>query len=480
MTRELGYSFGNPQNEVISGHLVLSNNQQSSCNVAIIDIPPKLTMIEVCDFMGKSIVASNITHLQVMSQTQESTNNYCVLIHFEHESYAEEFYGALNGKPFNTLEIDLRCQIYYVLECMIDNIATHYSYRPKPLTPKSVMKPMETGMSQDKANEMKSSENQCVASVSALESLPLDTSNNNNNNNNNNNMKNVLSINKTKMKKLVFPPILNNTLHCQTSNPNTTTTINVSTIVNDDTNNIPNCVFCFELVLPPCVHDTMKGNQPPLAKVQHKHSSSSQQQQQQLDSNAKVSIGNEVSTRNSVKWYERSNSVIIVLCYHVFHVKCFMQSKNNACPICRHVMFPEDCSCCEDCGRFTKDLWMCLVCGHIGCGRQQQSQCAAKHFEKTGHSYAKNVLESSKVWDYISDDYVYRMMQNTEDGKLVALQTSSWDGIDGMHKHLSTNMDMWSSFKQENMIFEYNFLLTKQLEDLQSYHKSRVFFIQKT
>jgi len=40
------------------------------------------------------------------------------------------------------------------------------------------------------------------------------------------------------------------------------------------------------------------------------------------------------------------------------------------CPICRYTQTPEIVpdQKCFDCG-LTSDLWMCLICGNIGCGR---------------------------------------------------------------------------------------------------------------
>ena len=62
---------------------------------------------------------------------------------------------------------------------------------------------------------------------------------------------------------------------------------------------------------------------------------------------------------------------------------------------------------------------MCLICGHTGCGRYRGSH-AAKHFEKTGHSFALEVVDgrgvrsgrqgSELVWDYTRDAYVHRLV----------------------------------------------------------------------
>lgn len=62
---------------------------------------------------------------------------------------------------------------------------------------------------------------------------------------------------------------------------------------------------------------------------------------------------------------------------------------------------------------------MCLICGHIGCGRYRAGH-AVQHSEDTGHSYALE-LESQRVWDYASDNYVHRLVQSKTNGKLLEL-----------------------------------------------------------
>jgi BRCA1-associated protein len=53
-----------------------------------------------------------------------------------------------------------------------------------------------------------------------------------------------------------------------------------------------------------------------------------------------------------------------------------------------------------DCGE-SQNLWMCLICGHVGCGRYQ-GRHAFRHFEDTTHVYAME-LATQRVWDYTND-----------------------------------------------------------------------------
>lgn len=88
------------------------------------------------------------------------------------------------------------------------------------------------------------------------------------------------------------------------------------------------------------------------------------------------------------------------------------------CPVCRYVQSPEmqeQCKC-SDCD-LRENLWICLICGNLGCGRYGHKHAYA-HFENTGHTFALEVT-TNLVWDYADDAYVHRIAVNHEDGKVV-------------------------------------------------------------
>lgn len=64
-----------------------------------------------------------------------------------------------------------------------------------------------------------------------------------------------------------------------------------------------------------------------------------------------------------------------------------------------------------------QNLWICLICGVVGCGRYANGH-AYGHFKETAHTYSMQ-LGSNRVWDYTGDNYVHRLVQNKTDGKLV-------------------------------------------------------------
>jgi len=111
------------------------------------------------------------------------------------------------------------------------------------------------------------------------------------------------------------------------------------------------------------------------------------------------------------------SGIVTTVCNHKFHNQCLRQWGDTSCPVCRYCQHPtENTSHCASCGS-SADLWICLICGHVGCGRYRGSH-AATHWQESGHGYALE-LESQRVWDYASDAYVHRLIRSKTDGKLV-------------------------------------------------------------
>jgi BRCA1-associated protein len=131
-------------------------------------------------------------------------------------------------------------------------------------------------------------------------------------------------------------------------------------------------------------------------------------------------------------------------------------------------------STCADCSS-TTNLWICLICGNIGCGRYGRAHAHA-HYEKTTHLYALE-LETQRVWDYASDGYVHRLIQNKADGKLVELPSAASsmgtnsrdDGTLG-----PSHADALSAEKIEAIGIEYSYLLTSQLDSQRSFYEEHI------
>lgn len=169
--------------------------------------------------------------------------------------------------------------------------------------------------------------------------------------------------------------------------------------------------------------------------------------------------------------------VLSVQCAHAFHAECLARSRDLRCPVCRCAQTPEPrasarCQLCDaphrdEEGDDTREnlsgvaeglvdgleegtLWICLICGHVGCGRYEGGH-AAKHFLQSNHTYALQ-LGSNRVWDYAGDNFVHRLVQNKSDGKLVA----SEGACGGKHDH------------------EFTYILTEQLDTQRTHYEEKI------
>ncbi|KPA73700.1 hypothetical protein ABB37_09625 [Leptomonas pyrrhocoris] len=85
----------------------------------------------------------------------------------------------------------------------------------------------------------------------------------------------------------------------------------------------------------------------------------------------------------------RSAACVTTLCQHSFHLHCYAQlpSGSAECPLCRFSVYEllNDARC-EVCGTY-EDLWVCLICGHVACGRARRDH-QQEHYRSSGHSCA--------------------------------------------------------------------------------------------
>ncbi|KFH71082.1 hypothetical protein MVEG_03928 [Podila verticillata NRRL 6337] len=181
--------------------------------------------------------------------------------------------------------------------------------------------------------------------------------------------------------------------------------------------------------------------------------------------------------------------LLTILCQHTFHCHCLSKWGEGSCPVCRYsqktikgtpghrtlrgggidpettTLENEDENMCAVCGT-TENLWICLICGHIGCGRYQEKH-AYSHYYDTSHLYALE-LETQRVWDYAGDGYVHRLIQNKTDGKLVELPSA----VDGQLP--SQHSVQVGQEKLDAIGLEYTYLLTSQLESQRLYFDAQM------
>uniref|UniRef100_A0AAQ4R966 BRCA1-associated protein n=1 Tax=Gasterosteus aculeatus aculeatus TaxID=481459 RepID=A0AAQ4R966_GASAC len=160
---------------------------------------------------------------------------------------------------------------------------------------------------------------------------------------------------------------------------------------------------------------------------------------------------------------ESVNGILTTLCNHSFHSQCLQRWDDATCPVCRYCQTPEPVeeNKCFECG-VQENLWICLICGHIGCGRYV-SRHAYKHFEETQHTYAMQ-LTNHRVWDYAGDNYVHRLVASKTDGKMVQYECEG---------------DTCHAEKIDALQLEYSYLLTSQLESQRIYWENKIVHLEK-
>lgn len=221
---------------------------------------------------------------------------------------------------------------------------------------------------------------------------------------------------------------------------------------------------------------------------------------------------------------ERMDSTVTGLltipCQHTFHCQCLSKWKDDTCPVCRysnnvsnqkirrsirrllqfsssrsqHSPSPgpsnslnvsndgasnfESEERCFDC-QVNSNLWICLICGNLGCDRYAPEQHSLKHFINTGHCFAME-LNTSRVWDYAGDNYVHRLVANESDGKLVELpEKETYNSINGQFSGFgNSNINFKSNNtnpnfdKVDEVGFEYSQLLISQLASQREYYEA--------
>lgn len=170
------------------------------------------------------------------------------------------------------------------------------------------------------------------------------------------------------------------------------------------------------------------------------------------------------------------------------------------------------CSGCDE----HQSLWICLICGVIGCDRYKSGH-AVEHFEYTYHRYSIDMTHE-RIWDYKDDKWVHRVLKivqnddninphshlsqsNTENNSSSNNINNTSNNNDELHSNMIYDYkknDMLSKIlitleennynnneeenlnskeflmKIENIICEYNFVLSEQLEQQRVYYENEI------
>ena len=178
---------------------------------------------------------------------------------------------------------------------------------------------------------------------------------------------------------------------------------------------------------------------------------------------------------------ESVDGVLTGPCNHEFHLSCLKQYKSTDCPVCRYSLVPDaqTYSECLQCGA-TDDLWLCLICGFIGCGRYLNKH-AVEHFEISNHTFAKQ-LGSERVWDYVRDQYVHRLIQNKGDGKLVEYTVEAPFQVPNNGEEFEPSerdirgetVTVSSDEKLDSIQIEYSYLISSELDKQRVYYEEKL------
>ena len=175
---------------------------------------------------------------------------------------------------------------------------------------------------------------------------------------------------------------------------------------------------------------------------------------------------------------DESTGLLTILCQHVFHCSCLQKWRGSGCPVCRYTQDDlgkrlhssdveaglNECAVC----RSDSNLWICLICGTVGCGRYDAAH-AFLHYQESSHCFAMD-LTTQRVWDYASDGYVHRIVQNKTDGKLVELPLTNETSL----PLDNITDDYLPREKLDSIGLEYTHLLTSQLESQRLYFEEKV------
>ncbi|KAI9243986.1 hypothetical protein BY458DRAFT_466964 [Sporodiniella umbellata] len=211
---------------------------------------------------------------------------------------------------------------------------------------------------------------------------------------------------------------------------------------------------------------------------------------------------------------ESTTGLLGIQCRHTVQCDCINKWGQGSCLVCNYSQRPvltstkqrqqqskkEDlkqlhtCSECYEC-QSTESLWICMICGHIGCGRYQDAH-AYDHYVATGHLYTLEI-ETQRVWDYLGDGYVHRLIQNMVDGAIVELppneigHSNSHQQEAPFSKPVTTNrkntqLDTQTTSsssnlieKLENISIDYTYMLTSQLDSQRIYYEDQLDALSK-
>ncbi|KAK7292049.1 hypothetical protein RIF29_07690 [Crotalaria pallida] len=170
-----------------------------------------------------------------------------------------------------------------------------------------------------------------------------------------------------------------------------------------------------------------------------------------------------------------TSGILTTLCDHSFQCPCVSKWTYLSCQVCQFCQQQDENPTCFVCGTLD-DVWVCMICGFVGCGRYKEGH-AIQHWNETQHCYSLD-FRTQQIWDYVGDSYVHRLNQNQSkiDGKLEGMNfhcLSLEEGCGMCECREDSGIDeaLFNS-KVEATVDEYNRLLASQLKTQRQYYES--------
>ena len=156
------------------------------------------------------------------------------------------------------------------------------------------------------------------------------------------------------------------------------------------------------------------------------------------------------------------SSIGIETMLNIFPCNRWLNYKKN-CKVCSK--FPSiSLLKCEKCKNSNStSLWCCLICGFIGCNRYEEKH-AILHYNETNHRYSIE-LNTQRIWDYMTDKWVHRIISTKENSTILLEDINHVDESPSTQEFLQ---------RMENVIDEYNKVLSTQLELQRKYYDDEV------
>lgn len=113
-----------------------------------------------------------------------------------------------------------------------------------------------------------------------------------------------------------------------------------------------------------------------------------------------------------------------------------------------------------------KDLWLCIECCHLSCGRQT-NECAIKHKDQNDHHSLVINIADYKIWCYECDEDI-EILINSKEEEQENYKNGKNPNLDKMIKFKEKISEYTQRFLKNNKKIENNYLKKENEHNLES------------